>query len=146
MNVMDSSWWIEYFLNTIDDATALIIEDFSKLYVPTIVIYEVFKKLLAEANEETASAAIVQTRKGIVVDLDGSLSLHAAYISHEHKLPMAEASSTRLRFVMMPRFGRKTSTSRVCPMFSIRPRARERRVKDMIATRIRCRARNINAL
>jgi predicted nucleic acid-binding protein len=88
---MDSSWWIEYFLNTIDDATALIIEDFSKLYVPAIVIYEVFKKLLVEANEEIASSAVVQMRKGLVVDLDCSLALDAAYISREHKLPMADS-------------------------------------------------------
>jgi predicted nucleic acid-binding protein len=100
MNVMDSSWWIEYFLNTIDDATALIIEDFSKLYVPAIVLYEVFKKLLVETNEEIAATAIVQMRKGIVVDLDGSLAIYAAYISREYKLPMADSIiyATTLRY------------------------------------------------
>jgi predicted nucleic acid-binding protein len=100
---MDSSWWIEYFLNTIDDATALIIEDFSKLYVPVIVIYEVFKKLLADANEKIAAAAIKQMSKGTVVDLDGSLAIYAAYISRKHKLPMADSIiyATTLRYNAM---------------------------------------------
>jgi predicted nucleic acid-binding protein len=88
---MDSSWWIEYFLNTIDNAMALVIEDFSKLYVPTIVIYEVFKKLLADSTEETAKAAVMQMSKGIVVDLDDRLALYAVRISREHKLPMADS-------------------------------------------------------
>jgi predicted nucleic acid-binding protein len=92
MNVMDSSLWIEFFKGNLKGTPlSELIKKNELLYVPAIVIYEVFKKLLAETNEEIASAAVVQMRKGIVVDLDGSLAIYAAYISREYKLPMADS-------------------------------------------------------
>jgi len=48
MNIIDSSCWLEYLMNTeIGANVASIIENPSELIVPTIVLYEVYKKLLA---------------------------------------------------------------------------------------------------
>jgi len=46
MNVIDSSMWLEYFAGTENgDHIADVIENTDELIVPTITIYEVFKKL-----------------------------------------------------------------------------------------------------
>ncbi|MDR3303752.1 MAG: type II toxin-antitoxin system VapC family toxin [Treponema sp.] len=101
MNVIDSSFWIEFFKGNLKGTPlSELIKHNELLYVPTIVIYEVFKKLMVDTTEEIASAAIVQMRKGIVVDLDSDLALNAAYISREQKLPMADSIiyATTLRY------------------------------------------------
>jgi len=47
MNVVDSSCWIEFAENSpIKRWVAPIIEDLDNLLVPTIVLYEVYKKLV----------------------------------------------------------------------------------------------------
>ncbi|MDD4890428.1 MAG: VapC toxin family PIN domain ribonuclease, partial [Phycisphaerae bacterium] len=47
MNVIDSSCWLEYFAASPDAARFSVpIEDTDNLIVPTVVIYEVFKRLL----------------------------------------------------------------------------------------------------
>jgi len=52
MNVVDSSCWVEYFNDTaIGNEVAPIAENFSLLIVPTIVLYEVRKKLLTESDD-----------------------------------------------------------------------------------------------
>jgi toxin FitB len=92
MNVVDSSAWIEYF---IDGPNAGFfsspIEDVKSLVVPTISIYEVFKKVLAERDETEAFKAIAQMKQGHVVDLDENTALSAARISIESKIPMADS-------------------------------------------------------
>jgi predicted nucleic acid-binding protein len=101
MNVIDSSFWIEFFKGNLKGTPlSELIKKNEMLYVPAIVLYEVFKKLASETNEETAAAAVVQMRKGIVVDLDGGLAVYAAYISREYKLPMADSIiyATTLRY------------------------------------------------
>lgn len=55
MNVVDSSCWLEYFAGSnVADSVAGAIEDISSLVVPSITLYEVFKKLLSETNEDQA--------------------------------------------------------------------------------------------
>jgi predicted nucleic acid-binding protein len=51
MNIVDSSCWIEYLMGTeTDAAVAAAIENPSELIVPIIILYEVYKKLLAEKD------------------------------------------------------------------------------------------------
>jgi len=59
--------------------------------VPTITIYEVFKKLLIETSEDEALFAIAHMRQGKIIELSDELSLSAAKISKDHKIPMADS-------------------------------------------------------
>jgi len=74
--------WLEYFADT--EAGRNIsetIENTAELIVPTITIYEVFKKLLIEKNEDEALFAVAHMKQGKVVELCDELSLSAAKIS-----------------------------------------------------------------
>ncbi len=92
MNVVDSSAWMEYF---IDGPNAAFfggaIEDVSALLVPTICIYEVFKKVLNDLGESEAFGVVSQMKLGRVVDIDEDVALSAARISIANKLPMADS-------------------------------------------------------
>ena len=53
MNVVDSSGWLEYYIDDINAGFfAPAIEDVSMLIVPTISIYEIFKRTLAEKGQD----------------------------------------------------------------------------------------------
>ena len=92
MNIVDSSCWIEYLMDTeISVDVASVIENTGELIVPTITLYEVFKKLLAEKGEEYALDVVSYKQTGKVVELNAGLSLTAAQISRKHKLPMADS-------------------------------------------------------
>ncbi len=92
-NVVDSSGWIEYFADGPNaDFFEAAIEDASGLVVPSICIYEVFKRLLSEPNgEEAALRVVAAMQRGYVVDLDAELALDAAKTSQDTKLPMADS-------------------------------------------------------
>ena len=92
MNVVDSSCWLEYFAGSeVGDDVAPAIEDVEKLIVPSITLYEVFKKLLIELDEDRALYAIAHMKQGKVIDLDGELAIHAAKIGKEHNLALADS-------------------------------------------------------
>jgi toxin FitB len=92
MNVVESSAWLEYFASG-PNATyfAQAIERPEELVVPSVTLYEVFKKVLQEADEDRALQAVVAMRQGTVVDLDGQIALMAARRSVETGLPMADS-------------------------------------------------------
>jgi predicted nucleic acid-binding protein len=84
--------WLEYFADTENgDLVADVIENTDELIVPTITIYEVFKKLLLERNEKEALFFISHMRQGNVIHLNDELSLYAAKLGKEYKLPMADS-------------------------------------------------------
>ena len=59
MNVVDSSGWLEYFAGGTNAGTfAPVVQSTDSLVVPTICMYEVFKRLLAERDEEDSLQAI----------------------------------------------------------------------------------------
>ena len=92
MNIVDSSGWIEYFVEGPNaEVFAPFIEDVKNLVVPSITIYEVFKKLLAESGENTALQAAAQMQLGKVIALDEPLALDAAKIGYDLKLPLADS-------------------------------------------------------
>jgi predicted nucleic acid-binding protein len=72
-------------------SVAEVIEKPGELVVPTIPLYEVYKKLLAEKGEEYALDVVSYMQTGTVVELNTGLSLSAAQISRKHKLPMADS-------------------------------------------------------
>lgn len=92
MNLVDSCGWLEYFgdgPNAVFFAAPL--RKTAKILVPTICLYEVFKKVLSERDEDSALQAIAVMRQGLVVPLDSTISMGAAKISHVDGLPMAAA-------------------------------------------------------
>ena len=92
MNVVDSSGWLEYFINGSNaDFFAPVIENAEDVLVPTISLFEVFKRVLIEKNRDDALEAVAQMKDGRVVDLDDSLALVAAELSYELKLPLADS-------------------------------------------------------
>ena len=92
MNVIDSSAWLEYFANGPNAAFfAPAIEKTADLLVPSLTLYEVFKRVLQERDEGRALAAVAVMEQGRVVDLDVPLALVAARASIEHGLPLADS-------------------------------------------------------
>jgi predicted nucleic acid-binding protein len=92
VNVVDSCAWLEYFANGPNAARfARTVEDTDRLVVPTITVYEVFKRILQQRDEPAALLVAAQMKAGHVVDLDASLALEAARLGHGLKLPMADA-------------------------------------------------------
>ena len=92
MNVVDSSGWLAYFGNGRNaDFFAPIVQDLPNLVVPTVSLYEVFKRILLERTESEALQAVAIMHQGKVVDLDETIALTAAKLSLQHKLPMADA-------------------------------------------------------
>lgn len=92
MNVVDSSCWLEYFAGTsAGEKVAPIIEDLEHLVVPSITLYEVFKKLLTELDEDRAIFAVAHMKQGLAVDLDADSAVFAAKLGSELRLPMADS-------------------------------------------------------
>ena len=92
MNVVDSSAWLEYFADGPNASFfAKPIERTKDLIVPSLVIYEVFKRVLQQRNETDALRAVALMEQGRVVPLDASIALSAARISLAHQLPMADS-------------------------------------------------------
>jgi len=93
MNVVDSSCWIEYFNDTaIGNEVAPIAEKFSLLIVPTIVLYEVRKKLLTASEElYKIGEAIRLMQLGNVIVLDSELCIKATDVSRQYQLAMADS-------------------------------------------------------
>ena len=92
MNVVDSSGWLEYFADGPNAAFfAPPIEATRELLVPTLSLYEVFKRVLQQCGEEPALQAVALMQQGRVVDLTAAIALSAARASIERRLPLADS-------------------------------------------------------
>lgn len=92
MNVVDSSGWLEYFAEGSNAGFfAPAIEKTKDLIVPSVSLYEVFKRVLLQRGMNDALQAVALMQQGRVVDLDGSIALAAATLSIELSLPMADS-------------------------------------------------------
>ncbi len=92
MNLVDSSGWLEFFAdgpNAKFFATPL--ENIDELVVPTISIYEVFKSILRQRDESAGLQAVALMKQAQVIDLTANISMMAAKLSLEHKIPMADS-------------------------------------------------------
>jgi toxin FitB len=92
MHVVDSCGWIEYFSDG-DNAGffAPFIEDTENLLVPTLVVFEVCRRVLVLQGEPAARQALRFLEQGTLVQLDAQAQMEAALRSHTHKLAMADA-------------------------------------------------------
>lgn len=59
--------------------------------VPSIVIYEVFRRLLQQQGEDAAFDAVAFLEHGKVVNLDADLAVAAAKVGHDFRLPLADS-------------------------------------------------------
>ena len=92
MNAVDSSGWLEYFAKGPNGAFfAPAIQDTANLLVPTVSIYEVYKRILIQRDEEDALNVVGWMSLGQLVDLTREIALLAADLSLEHKLPMEDS-------------------------------------------------------
>jgi len=92
MNIVDSSGWLSYFADEPNAKYFLApLHDAASLVVPTVTIYEVFKVVLRESNENDALQAAVAMQRGKVVDLSAPLAIAASKLSLAYNLPMADS-------------------------------------------------------
>jgi predicted nucleic acid-binding protein len=90
--VVDSSGWIEFFTDGAKaGAYGRYLKNPDNLLTPSVVVYEVYKKIKRERGEEMARLCLAQIEKTRVVPLDQALALRAADLSLEFSLPMADA-------------------------------------------------------
>ncbi len=92
MNVVDSSGWLEYLAGG-PNATffAPAVEATADLLVPTLSIFEVFKRVLGQRDESLALQAIALMYQGRIVELSAPLAIDAARLSRREALPMADS-------------------------------------------------------
>ena len=92
MNLVDSSGWLEYFTNGKNSGRfAAVIEDTEELIVSSLNIYEVFKKVIAERDENAALEAVAVMQQAKVMDVTSSIALQAAKFSYIFKIPLADS-------------------------------------------------------
>ncbi len=92
MNVIDSSAWLEYLAGGPNASYfAEAIENTADLIVPTISIYEVFKRIIQQRSENEALQVAAVMQQGKVLDMDSAVALSAARISIDHQLSMADS-------------------------------------------------------
>ncbi len=105
MNVVDSSGWLEYFADGPNASFfAPAIERPARLLVPSLSLFEVFKRIYRQRGEGPALQAVALMAQGTVVDLDAALALVAARTSAELKLPLADSvilATARLHGAML---------------------------------------------
>jgi len=101
VNVVDSSCWLEYFAGTkVGEVVASAVEDIHNLIVPSITLYEVFKKMLVETTEGDALVAVAHMKQGRVVELDSDLAIFSAKTGKDFHLALADSIiyATTLKF------------------------------------------------
>jgi len=92
MVIVDSSGWIEFFTDgPLSLEYAKYLKDVKTLVTPTIILYEVYKKIKRERTEEDALLAAGLMNRTSVIPLHESIAFLAADLSLKYSLPMADA-------------------------------------------------------
>lgn len=90
--LVDSSGWIEYVAaGPLADRFAPYFGRSDQIITPTIVLYEVYKKVKRERGEEMALLVAGRLNATRIVPLTSSIALLAADLSLRHGLAMADA-------------------------------------------------------
>ncbi|MDF0642986.1 MAG: type II toxin-antitoxin system VapC family toxin [Nitrospira sp.] len=90
--VLDSSGWIEFFTGgPLADRYAAYLAPRYQLITPTIVLYEVYKKIKRERGEETALLFAGRISATQLIHLTESIAFLAADLCLRHSLAMADA-------------------------------------------------------
>jgi toxin FitB len=92
MNVVDSSGWIEYFIDSARaDIFAQAIEQTDSLIVPAMSLFEVHRYLSRTASVTLREECLNLMRRGTVADLTDARAIAASEASQKHNLAMADA-------------------------------------------------------
>lgn len=94
MIIIDSHGWIEYLAaGKLSDKYAKYIEEasYENTITPTVVVYEVYKKIKREKGEEKALEVYAQIMRTRVIPLTEELAMSAADASLKLGLSMADA-------------------------------------------------------
>jgi len=92
VNVVDSSGWLEYFGDGPNaDFFAPPIQKVEQLLVPTLSLFEVFKRIAQQRGEGDALQAVAVMRQGRVVELTAPLAVDSARVSIQERLPLADS-------------------------------------------------------
>jgi toxin FitB len=92
--VVDSSGWVEYMANGVKaNSFAAYLESTENLLLPSIVVYEVHRKLIREQGKHMADTFLSQAFAfgERLVDLTLEIAILASRTSLETGLPMADA-------------------------------------------------------
>lgn len=92
MILIDSCGWIEFLIDGKKAETyAPYFTQNTEIFTPTIVIYEVYKKVLRECGKDMAVVVAAQMNSTRVIELTENIALEAALLGIKHQLPMADA-------------------------------------------------------
>lgn len=92
MTLIDSSGWLEFFTDgPLAEKYASYLSGPSQILTPTVVLYEVYKKIRRERGEEDSLVAAAHLRKTQIVQLTDTIAMRAAELSLEYRLAMADA-------------------------------------------------------
>jgi predicted nucleic acid-binding protein len=90
--VVDSCGWIEVFAGgSLAESFMPYLRDLRSVVTPTIVIYEVYKKLKQTTSEDDALSALTVIYRTRIVLLSTEVALTAADLAIQHRLSMADA-------------------------------------------------------
>ena len=102
MNVVDSSGWVEYLMDTARaDLFAPAVEQRDQLLVPVIALYEVHKVLSRHLPADAVQACLNVMRMGRVLEVSDARAIAASTAASAHGLAMADA----LMYSMAQEFG-----------------------------------------
>ena len=89
MNVVDSSGWIEYFLDTASaDNFSAAIEHTDQLIVPSLSFFEVHRFLSRTVNTAQRDTCLDIMRRSAVVMLTAHRAVAASHAAQKHRLAM----------------------------------------------------------
>lgn len=92
MNVVDSSGWIEYFVDTAQaENFANAIEQTVMLIVPTLSFFEVHRFLSRNTDSQRRTECLEVMRRGTLVELTAARAIAASETAQQHRLAMADA-------------------------------------------------------
>jgi len=92
MVILDSSCWLEYFLDGKSaDQYAPSIENNGEIIIPAIVLHEVFKVVMRASNEDSALAAAGVLQQFPVIPVDENIAMYSVKLGQEHGLAMADS-------------------------------------------------------
>ena len=92
--MIDSYGWVEYFLDgPLSEKYAPAVEQANEAdYVtPTVVVYEVYKRIKSIQGEQSALEAYAQIARTQIVELTSQIAIEAAEVSLSKNLGMADA-------------------------------------------------------
>jgi predicted nucleic acid-binding protein len=90
--LLDSSCWIEIFRNNkLSQKCQKELQNASKVIVPTIVLFEVYRKINISVSEDQALSCIALLSQHNIVELTREIALSAADLAILLKLPMADS-------------------------------------------------------